>query len=275
MTRLLDWACRYAEAGWPVFPLKAREKVPATPHGCKDCTSDTGRVRAWWKGHPDHNIGLATGIVFDVLDLDGDEGIEAFDAWTGEQGWSPNLNMFPICGTGSGGQHWYVQPTGGGNRAGMLPKVDWRGAGGYVVAPPSIHPNGRTYRWLDDPLGSPIPPCPGPLAELVGRPKNERPREATFTPLRLDARGDVTPYGLKALERAHEAIAAAPQGQRNHTLNREAYGIYQLVAGSQIAERLAEDALHEAAAAGGLSAHEAKQTISSARAAGLRSPRTP
>jgi hypothetical protein len=47
------------------------------------------------------------------------------------------------------GFHWYVKPTGMGNRAGVLPGVDFRGKNGYVIAPPSVHPDGNRYRWVN------------------------------------------------------------------------------------------------------------------------------
>ncbi|ATL69870.1 bifunctional DNA primase/polymerase [Nocardia terpenica] len=63
--RLGDAALVYASWGWPVFPLRPGGKVPATRHGFKDATTDTARIRAWWKAMPGANIGLATGAVVD------------------------------------------------------------------------------------------------------------------------------------------------------------------------------------------------------------------
>jgi hypothetical protein len=49
------------------------------------------------------------------------------------------------------GVHLYFLPTGLGNRARFRPGLDWRGAGGYVIAPPSVGVDGTVYRWfLDD-----------------------------------------------------------------------------------------------------------------------------
>jgi hypothetical protein len=52
--------------------------------------------------------------------------------------------------TGGGGRHLYFAHPGGltRNRTGLAQGIDLRGDGGYVVAPPSIHPNGRPYHWV-------------------------------------------------------------------------------------------------------------------------------
>jgi hypothetical protein len=67
----------------------------------------------------------------------------------------------PISRTGRG-EHWLFVPGGTANRAGLLTKVDWRGTNGYIVAPPSIHPDGHSYSW--DPEHGPDTP----LAEVPG-----------------------------------------------------------------------------------------------------------
>ena len=44
---------------------------------------------------------------------------------------------------------FFVCPeTGISNKTGVLPGIDIRGDGGYVVAPPSKHYSGRSYRWM-------------------------------------------------------------------------------------------------------------------------------
>ena len=47
-----------------------------------------------------------------------------------------------------------------------LPGVDTRSAGGYVVAPPSLHPCGRTYRWIAGPGEAEIAVAPAWLVAL-------------------------------------------------------------------------------------------------------------
>ena len=59
--KLLKHAQWYAGHGLPVFPCKPKDKVPATPHGCKDATTDPEQVAAWWDGIHLYNVGIATG----------------------------------------------------------------------------------------------------------------------------------------------------------------------------------------------------------------------
>ena len=73
---LLKPALALAKRGMAVFPLKARDKIPITKHGCLDATSNLEQVRSWWGKYPDANIGLATGVRSGVwvLDIDGVDG---------------------------------------------------------------------------------------------------------------------------------------------------------------------------------------------------------
>jgi putative DNA primase/helicase len=137
-------ALSYAARGWRVHPLRKGDKLPATAHGCKDATLDADQIRKWWSMWPDANIGLATGYGFWVLDIDPD-GL----AWA-------EANDLPAtieATTGRGGRHLlYRLPEGATvrNSAGVIaPGVDVRGAGGYIVAAPSLHPSGTRYTWLD------------------------------------------------------------------------------------------------------------------------------
>jgi hypothetical protein len=69
----LDYAVVYAEQGWPVFPLRPPANTPYTEHGFHDATTDGEQIRAWWAEHPTANVGIRTGIAFDVLDIDHDD----------------------------------------------------------------------------------------------------------------------------------------------------------------------------------------------------------
>lgn len=142
----------YASWGWPVFPLRPGEKRPATRHGFKDATTDLDRIRAWWTRHPDSNIGLPTGHTFDVIDIDVPDGPYSYLRML-EDDVIPDVHAH--VATSSGGIHLYILPTGDGNGTRIEPGVDYRGIGGYVVAPPStLGTRGRAWTFVHRP--SPI-----------------------------------------------------------------------------------------------------------------------
>jgi hypothetical protein len=153
-------AILYTTWGWPVFPLSPRSKQPAIPkkqggQGFKQATADTERITRWWDKHPDHNIGLPTGHRFDVIDIDPKKGgaqsfLELLPAWYEKP--HPIPDVHGIAVTASGGMHLYMRPTGKPNFADLRPGIDYRGKGGYVVAPPStLGAPGRDYAWLIQP----------------------------------------------------------------------------------------------------------------------------
>jgi hypothetical protein len=173
---LLLAALAYAKRGWPVFPLLPRDKVPLVKGGggFLSATTDRNEILAWWATVPDANIGIATGKGFDVLDLDGEPGYNALREFLGERTYQ---HRGPVSLTGKG-LHLLFRPTGSGNRAGLLEKIDFRGEGGYIVAPPSVHPLGHNYRWdsqRTDKLA--LPDAPDWLVELLHR---DPPRKTSY-----------------------------------------------------------------------------------------------
>jgi hypothetical protein len=126
------------------------------PHGLKDATINRARVLAWWTQQPQANIGLATGHRFDVLDIDGPTGAQAMRTFASAHALH---SSGPLVRTGGGGWHYYLAPTGLGNvHPQGLEQVDWRGRGGYVVAPPSHHRSGHPYQWVAGATWTPY--CP-------------------------------------------------------------------------------------------------------------------
>jgi hypothetical protein len=271
---VLDAALGYAARGWPVLPLMPRAKVPAgalAPHGLKDATTSPDIIRHWWGKSPDNNVGLATGIAFDVLDVDGDEGMAALVMEMPTD--APTIDG-PTVVTGNG-THCYLAVTGLGNRTGVLPQVDFRGQGGYVVAPPSVHPSGAFYGWhcgeADPEFGidAPIQPAPAWLLELLA-PSSEPSRPAAGS--RSVGAGS-SAYGRRALEAEVGKVLLAPIGQRNHTLNRAAFALGSLVTGGVLDVDYVIDALLVAAERCGLDTPEARRTIASGLSAGAAQPR--
>ena len=168
--------------GLPVFPCNG--KTPATPNGCKDATTDPARIAEWW-GRSTYNVAIATGNGIVVLDVDADHERGKFGDETLE-GLEQQYGKLPdtwTCLTGGGGVHYYfacADPalTVG---AGFAPGLDYRGAGGYVVAPPSIHPTtGRAYEWeaSSTPTSVPLAPLPDWLHRLMLQGKRDKPNKA-------------------------------------------------------------------------------------------------
>jgi hypothetical protein len=138
-------ALAYAARGWPVLPLNG--KLPRTPHGLKDATTDPDTLRAGWARWPEAGIGIRTGDGLVVLDVDGDCGSDSLHELERKHG---ELPATVEVVTGGGGRHVYFTHAGEPvrNSAGKLgPGLDVRGDGGYVAAPPSAHPSGRRYQW--------------------------------------------------------------------------------------------------------------------------------
>jgi hypothetical protein len=276
---LLNAALDYAARGVPVLPVHCptsrpgREvgcscgdldcgsigKHPITAHGLKDASTNREQVEWWWRRFPRANIGLATGHVFDVLDIDGPAGERSMARLSAEH---PVGRPGPLVRTGRGGWHVYVAPTGLGNpKPRDLEKVDWRGRGGYVLAPPSRHASGRRYRWVRD-LDTPLPEVPAALRERLQRPQPTQPAPATVRPLTLGH-----PYGQRALEARLAEVARAPQGDRNHTLYRAGLRLFSLAAGGVLDRADVEAGLLAAAERSGLLAEEPTQTRNTIRSA--------
>lgn len=108
------------------------------------------QIIAWWDRFPESNIGIVTGSIsgIAVIDVDGENGLSSLE----EAGLPVSeLPVTPSAITGGGGLHFiYRNPIQGvQTKAGVLPNVDIRGEGGYIIAPPSVHSSGSSYEWVE------------------------------------------------------------------------------------------------------------------------------
>jgi predicted P-loop ATPase len=190
---LLLAALQYAKRGWAVLPCRPKDKCPATPHGYKDATSRAADVIRGWKQNPRSNIGIATGAPSGVLVLDvdprngGDRSLAELQRIHGE------LTSTVTTTTGGGGLHYYFSlPEGVQVRSSVLADgLDIKANGGYVLAPPSVHPSGATYSWLLAPDKHQVAPVPQWLLEAA-TPK-PKPRKTVHSTDGVDAAD--TPLG--------------------------------------------------------------------------------
>ena len=137
-------------------------KHPLTRNGLKDATTDPNVIRAWWKQWPEANLGILTGVIWDVIDLDGPPGNLSY-AELRHATCAPNCcaevtcpgtDPYPVFGKAATprGRHIYIRPTGRGNHTRMRPGIDYRGNGGYVLAPPSRGISNLRYIYLEPPV---------------------------------------------------------------------------------------------------------------------------
>ncbi|MFI7541636.1 bifunctional DNA primase/polymerase [Actinoplanes sp. NPDC049599] len=275
---LLDAALAYARHGIPVLPVHSPAadgscsceqpgcarpgKHPRLRHGLTEASVDPRRIEMWWARWPAANVGLRTGVVMDVADVDSPGGWHGLRHLLGGA-----MPAGPQVRTGGGGWHFWFRPQGYGNRVGLLPGVDWRGAGGYVIAPPSRHVERTTYYWVVGPGAEPAE-APGALLGLITGPEPPAPRGAPAgRPI-----GRPDRYAAVALAAEVDRVARAPVGTRNDTLNRAAFALGRLVGAGLLDPGLVTGELTAAARWAGLGQAEIRRTIRSGLTAGRRQP---
>ena len=264
-------ALAYAAEGVAVFALCPRGKVPAIPkreggRGFYDATTDVRVICEWWQRWPNANIGTPTGQQFDVLDVDPRHGgDESLTALVREFGPLPRTDETT---TGGGGRHLYfvADPRLRCSEGKLGPGLDVRAAGGYVVAPPSVHPSGRPYRWVAP--RAPLAPWPSSLVSgLLPKPSPSAPCAAA----RIAAPG-ASAYGAAVLRRACESVAAAVEGIRHVTLRKRARTVAGFVASGEIELSVALSCLMSAADSAGLPQREAEAVVAWAFDRGMQDP---
>lgn len=245
-----------AARGIPVFPCAPGEKRPLTAHGFHDATTDLATVARWWTKWPLANLGIPTGAPsgIDVVDVDvhaHGSGFEAFQRALRAgivSGWAWQVR------TPSGGLHayflrWHDQK----QRSWQLPghHVDFRGDGGYVIAPPSrvLTADGRTHRYELVALASHQP------QSVDG----DALRNLLDPPRRLAPPADLPNAGARP-DKLASWVASRPEGDRNGGLFWAACRMAEAGHPLQTTSNLLGDAAQTA----GLSEREASATIRSA-----------
>lgn len=154
----LGAALQYAARKWRVHPLKPRDKVPLLKDWPEKATPDPATIFEWWTRWPDANVGLvpgAHGAGLAVVDVDPRNGGIATLERLRDAFPDKRLPATQRVLTGSGGYHLYFDASAwyaaGRRLPGKLgPGIDVKANDtGNIVAPPSIHPSGRAYAWLD------------------------------------------------------------------------------------------------------------------------------
>jgi Protein of unknown function (DUF3987)/Bifunctional DNA primase/polymerase, N-terminal len=253
----LTAALSLAATGLPVFPA-APDKRPLLVGWQKKASSEPEQIRSWWRAHPDALPAIFVGgaglLVIDCdRHPDGNDGIEAFNRLLSANGGS--LADVPMTKTARGGAHlFFKQPKGKalGNRRGELPDgVDVRGAGGFVIAPGAVLPDGKAWQSVtgrpsltDAFKANTIPELPLWLKGII-RPNRQPDREGIdeYSRPGTNSRLRGQAYAAAALQGAAAEVSTAPAGKRNEMLNAIAFRLGRMIARGWVDEKSVADAL--------------------------------
>lgn len=275
MTDFLKFSMNYLDKGLNIIPLLARDKKPAIswdPYKVNRVNKDD--VQRWWTVWPNSNIGCVTGSISDiiVLDLDNENAHTAAVAMGLPETWKSK--------TGKGYHIFFKYPgTRVKNYTRILPGMDIKADGGYVVLPPSIHPSGATYQWIVSPDDQELAVPPDWLMDLIQKLQSKEPPNIALSAPDKPNNSTVSKnsasqkYAQAALEKEISILRSTSEGERNNQLNKSAYALGQLVAAGLLQESEVVDHLTSAALRIGLSESEISATIRSGLSAGMHHPR--
>jgi len=142
----LEYAVKYLQYGFSIIPIGPNKQPLLSWKEYQSRKPTTKELEGWSNLDNLRGLAVVTGKISGVFVLDVDEGGKVED-----------LPQTPIVRTGSGIHYFFKYPENIDikNTTGFRPKVDIRGEGGYAILPPTIHPNGKEYKWLLD-LNTPI-----------------------------------------------------------------------------------------------------------------------
>ncbi|MFD2768264.1 bifunctional DNA primase/polymerase [Micromonospora eburnea] len=282
MSEILTAALGYAAAGWPAFllsrtkrPLANCENCPSDPpahdpqgcrcltcHGFYAATRDPKALRRMVSLVPGGMLAIRTGSPSGlvVVDVDPDHG--GINSLTGlvQRGLCPPTRWVR---TGSGGLHLYYRHPGPHTRircsAGLIaPGIDIRADGGYVIAPPSVHPvTRRPYTWADTSVPV-VEMAPALITACQGT--DRQPRPAATRPATTSSRRGAISNPDALLDALLTTVRTSGPGRRRVTLYGAARGVARIIAAGAISTTDGYTALLDVGLAVG-------QTEKSARAA--------
>ena len=285
-TPRLDAALHYAEHGIYVFPLRVsivngRKKCTPITNWDDQSTTDEGRIRFWFGPTGMYrNASLAidcgkSGLV--VVDPDGEIGLAAWREFCVKY----NLGGTWVAHTPGGGQHWYYRedperPVR--NTASKLAEhVDTRGAGGFVIAPPSRDARGP-YRWgaEGEPEWYELPVVPVAVPEALRPPERPKLTVASGVPVSSEV---ADRYAAAALAGELRRVRESREGGQNDQLNKSAFSLGRLCAVGALDPKMVRTELIRASIASGYPARDGENSMIKAIDSGLRGgyakPRTP
>ena len=160
----LQAALHYREKGFSVIPIRPDKKPFTQWTEFQRRLATEAEIRAWWDKWPGANVGIVTGEISGVFVVDCDNE----DAYQKIQELLPD-NFVSCIVKSPRGYHIYLFYSANqtiGNATGIMPGVDIRGEGGYIIAPPSVNAEGKAYSWMQGLGIDEVAPAAAPCALL-------------------------------------------------------------------------------------------------------------
>ena len=212
---MLASALRYRSIGWSVIPLSPHSKIP--PKGFevvpyRKRLASEGEIVEWWNKWPNANIGIVTGKLSNLFVVDLDKYKPEYNEEIALQYFPDNI-VTPMDMSPRGGEHHYyqypddVEPT---IHADTLPAIDYRGEGGYVLAPPSCF-EGKKSKWIIPPEDTPFASAPSQFLSLINKSIINNDKYI------LDTRG-LTSYKLKDVNNVNLCYYFSQEGRRDQDI---------------------------------------------------------
>lgn len=152
--RALRAAQRWLRVGVAVIPIVYREKRPAVKwQDYQTQLPEPEDLETWFAGQV--NLAVVTGWGgLTVIDFDDLAAFHNWRTWAARAGGASKRALGSYTVRTARGVHVYVQlpeatKTRALSRNGKRAQIDIKSSGGYVLAPPSVHPSGTEYRALD------------------------------------------------------------------------------------------------------------------------------
>ena len=182
------YASNYRKRGFSIIPIKNGSKEASVSWKEFQARRPTKQeLKSWGKTFPDANVAIVTGKVSGVVVVDADsKDAIKFVKKLGVPEETPMVRT-------KRGAHFYFRYPDSGVPSRSFKKLglDIKSDGGYVLAPPSVHPDGGTYKWMTE-LSAELPKLPKKLLKLIEQTAEEK---ADVNPIIMDANMAVVDLG--------------------------------------------------------------------------------